>query len=110
MLTVDEIHDAVIPLAEQYGLERVFLFGSYARGDATEKSDVDFRIDRGEMRGFQFGGLYEDMKEALQKDVDIMTTKQLDKKFLSEISGEEILIYDRNGKKSSTPGSHPSLL
>ncbi|MBQ9377658.1 MAG: nucleotidyltransferase domain-containing protein [Schwartzia sp.] len=96
MLTVAEIHDAVLPLAERYGLDRVFLFGSYARGDATEKSDVDFRIDRGKMRGFEFGGLYEDMKEALQKDVDIMTTKQLDENFLSAIRGEEILIYDRN--------------
>ena len=110
MLTVQKIRGAVIPLAEQYGLERVFLFGSYARGDATEQSDVDLRIDRGAMRGIEFGGLYEDMREALNNDVDILTTKQLDEKFLSEIRGEEILLYDRTGQRPPTAGAHSDVL
>ena len=110
MLTIQNIHDAVIPLAEQYGLNRVFLFGSYARGDATEDSDVDLRIDRGSMRGIEFGGLYEDMREALDKNVDIMTTRQLDDGFLSSIRKEEILLYDRTGQGLRTTSSHPSIL
>ena len=84
-------------------MERVFLFGSYARGDATEKSDVDFRIDRGTMRGIAFGGLYEDMRDALEKPVDILTTQQMDDKFLSEIRKEEILLYDKTSKGLPTP-------
>ena len=109
MLTIQKIHDAVIPLAERYGLDRIFLFGSYARGEATEESDVDFRIDRGSMRGIEFGGLYEDMREALNKDVDIMTTKQLDAGFLSTIREEEILLYDRTRQGLRATGTHPSL-
>ncbi len=110
ILSLEKIHNAVIPLAQRYGLDCVFLFGSYARGDATEKSAVDFRIDRGAMRGIEFGGLYEDMQEALQRPVDIMTTKQLDKNFLSEIQKEEILIYDKASQKSSTTAAHRQAL
>lgn len=69
MLSLEQIRHAVAPLAEHYGLDRVFLFGSYARGEATEESDVDLRIDRGSMRGLQFGGLYEDIKESLARPV-----------------------------------------
>ena len=105
-LSLQTIRDAVIPLAQRYGLERVFLFGSYARGDATEKSDVDFRIDRGTMRGIAFGGLYEDMRDALQKPVDILTTKQLDEAFLSEIQKEEILLYDKTRQESWATEAH----
>ena len=47
MLSVEKIQKAIVPLAQKYGVDRVFLFGSYARGTATEKSDVDLRIDRG---------------------------------------------------------------
>ena len=42
--TVDEITAAVKPIAEKYGIDKVWLFGSYARGEATEKSDVDLLI------------------------------------------------------------------
>lgn len=106
-LSLHAIQNAVIPLAKRYGLERVFLFGSYARGDATEKSDVDFRIDRGAMRGIEFGGLYEDMQDALERPVDIMTTSQLDKDFLSEIQKEEILLYDKTRQESRASKAHP---
>lgn len=94
MLSLTEIQNTVIPLAQRYGLKKIYLFGSYARGDVKETSDIDFRIDRGKMKGIQFGALYLDMQEAFACPVDILTTKQLDEKFLSSIKDEEILIYD----------------
>ena len=39
MLTQDEIREAVRTVASKYNIENVYLFGSYARGDATEDSD-----------------------------------------------------------------------
>ena len=44
MLTMDKIKQAVVPLAEKYDIVKVDLFGSYATGTATEKSDVDFLV------------------------------------------------------------------
>ena len=49
--SISEIRAIVSPLAEQYGADRVFLFGSYARGDANPDSDVDLRIDKGMICG-----------------------------------------------------------
>ena len=52
MLTIEEIKKAVIPIRERYGVERLSLFGSYARGEADEKSDVDLMVDGGKLVGF----------------------------------------------------------
>ena len=43
--TIDEISQRVMPVAKRYGLSAVYLFGSYARGEATSKSDIDLLID-----------------------------------------------------------------
>ena len=43
--TLDEIRRRVQPVAEKYHLKAVYVFGSYARGDAREDSDVDLLVD-----------------------------------------------------------------
>lgn len=55
--TIDEIREIVAALAARYGADRIYLFGSYARGDANKDSDIDLRIDKGAIRGLQMGGL-----------------------------------------------------
>ena len=44
MLTIDKIKQEVGVLAEKYSIQQVDLFGSYALGNATDKSDVDFLV------------------------------------------------------------------
>lgn len=91
--SIDEIQSMIRPIAESYGVERIFLFGSYARGEATPTSDIDFRVDKGRVKGFAFGGLINALSEALDKDVDVVTTASLDQDFLDYISKEEVLLY-----------------
>lgn len=62
-------------------------------GGATSTSDIDFRVDKGQVKGFAFGGLINALSEALDKDVDVVTTASLDKDFLNYISKEEVLLY-----------------
>ena len=57
ILTLLDIKKRVSDLGSQYGAERIFLFGSYARGEATVDSDIDLRIDRRHIRGWALGGL-----------------------------------------------------
>ena len=44
---IESIRKIVSPIARKYGVKRVYLFGSYAKGLATEKSDVDLLIEKG---------------------------------------------------------------
>ena len=95
--TISEMKEIVAPIAHRYGVERIFLFGSRARGDNTPGSDIDLRVDRGGAKGFALGGLYEDLSEAFHVDLDLLTTGSLDEDFLQRIRREEVLLYDRQG-------------
>ena len=97
--TVAEIKQHVAPVAKRYGVERVLMFGSYARGEAAEGSDVDFRIDSGALRGyFKLAGFCRELGENLQLGVDVLTTGSLDDEFLARIQGEEVLIYEHDAE------------
>ena len=79
--SIEEIRSIVTPIAQKHGIPAVFLFGSYARGTATEQSDVDLLIDT---RGtkirtlLQLGAVYCELKEALHKPVDLITVRALE--------------------------------
>ena len=93
--SICEIQQRIAPVAKQYGVKAVFLFGSYARGEATSSSDLDFRVDKGSLRGlFALGGLYSDLEESFGKELDLLTTGSLEPKFLNHIANEEILVYE----------------
>lgn len=93
-MTMEEIKNTVQPIAKKYGVKRIYLFGSYARGDTTEHSDIDLRVDKGTLRGmFALCELYTELEEALHMKVDMLTTGSLDEDFLNRIKDEEILIY-----------------
>lgn len=94
--TVAQLRDIVAPLAEAYGAQRVYLFGSYARGDMTEQSDIDLRIDKGSIRGLALAGLLVDLEDALGLPVDLLTTASLDERFLNAIKNDEVLLYQEN--------------
>ena len=96
MLTIKEIKEKIAPICREYGVRRAYLFGSYARGEATEHSDVDLLIDRGSLRsGFALGGLYADLRDGLRKELDLVTTQGADAEFLARIQADEVLIYEQ---------------
>jgi len=97
--TIDEVRAIVAPITKKYGVERIYMFGSYARGDATDNSDVDLRVDKGSLHGmFALSGLYTEIQEVLQIKVDLLTTGSLDDDFLRKIQKEEVLIYEEQSK------------
>ncbi len=95
-LSMKDIQEKVSVLGRQYGADRIFLFGSYARGTARDDSDVDLRIDRGQIKGWALGGLLVDQEQSLGKKVDLLTTGSLDQEFLTAIKDEEVLLYEHN--------------
>ena len=94
ILSVDEISRRVSPIAAKYGVLTVYLFGSYARGEADSDSDVDLCIDRGRIRGyFQLCEFECAVSEALGRDVDVVTTGASEE-FISKIRKDMVKIYE----------------
>ena len=92
--TLDEIKSIAKPIAQRYDVAALYLFGSYARGEATPHSDLDFRVDRtGMIDLLELGGLYSDLEAGFDKKLDVLTTQMLSHAFLDRIRREEVLIY-----------------
>jgi hypothetical protein len=65
---------AILEVAKRYGLTNVRVFGSMARGDAGEKSDVDLLVTLPPgVSGFALGGLLMDVQDITGRKVDVVT-------------------------------------
>lgn len=68
-------------------------FWFICQGDYHENSDIDLRIEKGRLKGlFALGGFYEEVKPALETDVDVLTTGGLEAGFLEKIKADEVLL------------------
>jgi len=75
---LQEKREDILQLAKEYGAYNVRVFGSVARGEADEKSDIDLLVDMEEGRTlFDLGGLLMDLQETLNCKVDVATEKIL---------------------------------
>ena len=94
--TIEEIKRIAIPIVEEYGVVRLSIFGSYARDEANDDSDLDFLIDKGELRGLiQYCSLVQKLEDAFNCHVDLITMGVSDRDFLKRIQSEELVIYER---------------
>ena len=96
-LTKETIKTSLNPVFRFYNIRRATLFGSYAKGTANEKSDVDLYVDSG-LKGMRFVGFMESVRKALNgKDVDIFDATHVERgsKVKSEIEETGELIYER---------------
>ena len=77
MPEIDTIKAMIRPLAIEYGLKRIYLFGSFAKGTANEDSDIDLLIEKGKpMSLLKLSGFRQDVEEKMKRSVDVVTTKQ----------------------------------
>ncbi|MDR1873029.1 MAG: nucleotidyltransferase domain-containing protein [Deltaproteobacteria bacterium] len=109
--TLEQIKEFVEPIAQKYKLKALWVFGSYARGEATEESDVDFLMDYTDSIAtgfFGFMGLLGEFKQILNKNIDLISTRSLFTsrtenyylKFMNIVSNERVLIYDIERKRN----------
>lgn len=102
LLTIDQIKAIVSQVIEKDYQGRVhscFLFGSYAKGYATEKSDVDLAVYT-DVDGFRYYGLIEKFRQALHKNVDLVRLNTIGNNvdLLQEILKDGIKIYEQPQK------------
>ncbi len=95
IFTLENIMAMVKPLAEKYQVKEIYLFGSYARGEADENSDLDFLVFGGDnFKLTNILALGEDLREVLQKKVDIFEIHEVnqDSEFYRTIMREKVLV------------------
>jgi len=102
--TVGEIKEKIKLIATKYDVREMYLFGSYARGEAVESSDLDFavQIKNTKLIGMEFFDFHIELEEMFNKDVDLITLDGVYKSrtkfenyFASEFDKDKIIILKR---------------
>ena len=94
--TIDEIKKISVPIAQKYGVEKLALFGSYARGEQKSTSDIDFLIDKVQSEEmFAFFGFINTLEDNLGISVDVLTYNSLKDSFIEDVVEDEVILYER---------------
>ena len=92
VLTIREIKEKIIPILNKHNIHEVYLFGSYARGEAKNTSDIDIYCEAGDIKTLiDQGFLEEELVKSLNKDVDIIFIgTKLDDYFVKQLEKDKI--------------------
>ncbi len=95
VFTINDIVSLVKPIVKKYGVKEVYLFGSYARGEADGNSDIDFLVLGGE--NFKLTMIFafaEELRNVLKKDVDVFEINEINKNsdFYNTIMKERVFV------------------
>ena len=92
--TIDELRSIISPIAAEHGMKNVSLFGSYSKSNASADSDIDLKIEKGQLRAMlQICGFRLAVEDALKLPVDLITSESSDTDFLDMIAKDEVLLY-----------------
>lgn len=92
-----DVKNIILPIILKYGVDRVILFGSKARGDATKDSDYDFLISKGNIRSLlQYMSFVGELEDVLNTHVDVITDTSPDENIIQTAMQEGILLYERS--------------
>ena len=94
---IDELlggkRDQILRVAARHGARHVRVFGSVARGEADERSDIDFLVELEPGRTlFDLGGLLMDLRDLLGRDVDVVTERGLKTRIRTRVLQEAVAL------------------
>ena len=100
MLTIQQIKDTVTDYFKDKPVKSVYLFGSYARGEANEKSDVDLilDLDYSKQIGLEFYGWWDILEKKLKRKVDLVPISVIYPMVLVNAEKDKILLLENNTK------------
>jgi predicted nucleotidyltransferase len=77
-------------------VKKAYLFGSYARGEQDEVSDIDLMVELDDRVGlYKFVGIQIKLEELLSKKVDLITTEGISPRLKPYIDKDKLLVYER---------------
>ena len=90
---IEANRQAIIEIAEKHGLSNVRVFGSMARGDANDSSDVDLLVSSGpKTSGLDLGGLLMDVQDLLSRKVDVVVDRSIHPLLRDRILSEAVAL------------------
>ena len=96
MLTVSEIKKSIgllkPKLADEFAVEQIGIFGSYARNEQNEDSDIDVLVDFSRPVGFEFFRLQRFLEKQLGHKIDLATRAMLKQKLKDSILNETTFV------------------
>ncbi|MDR2559058.1 MAG: nucleotidyltransferase family protein [Oscillospiraceae bacterium] len=93
---IDEIKKISVPIAKKYGVKKLALFGSYARGEQRTASDIDFLIEKGEIQDlFALCGFINMLEDNLGVRVDVLTYEALKNSMIPDAMKDEVVLYEQ---------------
>lgn len=95
ILSIKQIKEKIRPIMEKHKVKDVYLFGSYARGEANRDSDIDIYCDSGNLSTlWELSGFKEELINVLGKDVDIVTIgSQMSEYFKEQLKTDMIKLW-----------------
>ena len=94
--TIEEIRDKAKELFDdKQFVDKVYLFGSYAKNSATPKSDLDFVVILNAPIGMKLYSLYDEINDVFGKKSDILTEKEIMKLMPNTYKRDRVLVYER---------------
>lgn len=89
-----EIQQTILPILQKHHITKAGIFGSFAKAEATEDSDVDILVELGEeISLLDFVGIKLELEDALQRAVDLVEYQSIKPALREQILNEEIRIY-----------------
>lgn len=97
IMATEEMQKIIADYFKSQPVLKAWLFGSFARGEETDQSDVDILVvlDPSKPVGMDFFGMYEDLKELLGRNVDLVTERSLAPFARKSVEQDRRLIYER---------------
>ena len=94
--SISQLRDVLSPIFQRNQVKKAILFGSYGKGTATARSDIDIMVDSG-LRGLAYFGLVDEVCESLDCDVDLIDISDIipDSRVDHEIRSTGIVIYEQ---------------
>ncbi len=94
MPEIEQIKEKIKPVAQKYNLTYIWIFGSYAKKKQKKNSDIDILVKTEDVaEGFKLVEVKLALEEALEKEVDIVTTGSIKGSLLEDVDLEEVLVY-----------------
>jgi len=102
VMTMNEIKERVKPIAERYEIPVIYVFGSYARDEAKESSDIDFLVGTTGLpekyRWSVYSDFFDELKEAVEHEIDLVEQpidSEYQKEFYDTMMKEKVKVFER---------------